>query len=90
MKQSITEYRAFALPHLPDDPEDGFVRFAVGEGIRPVRFREEIDDYLRSLAARTGAPKPLVEPLQRGDPWQLRLWHEANGQGAHHLGGTAR
>jgi hypothetical protein len=47
LKHSITEYRAFALPRLPDDPEDGFVRLAVGGGMRPVRFREEIDDYLR-------------------------------------------
>jgi hypothetical protein len=46
MKHSITEYRAFALPRLPDDPEDGFVRLAVGGGMRPVRFREEIDEYL--------------------------------------------
>jgi hypothetical protein len=46
LKRSITEYRAFALPRLPDDPEDGFVRLALGGGVRPVRFREDIDDYL--------------------------------------------
>ena len=46
LKHSIAEYRAFALPRLPDDPEDGFVRLALGGGIRPVRFREEIDEYL--------------------------------------------
>ena len=46
MKHSITEYRAFALPRLPNDREDGFVRLAVGGGMRPVRFREEIDEYL--------------------------------------------
>ncbi len=27
--------------------------------------RALIDDYLRNLAGRTGAPKPLIEPLQR-------------------------
>jgi geranylgeranyl diphosphate synthase, type II len=27
--------------------------------------RTLIDDYLRNLAGRTGAPKPLIEPLQR-------------------------
>jgi hypothetical protein len=46
LKHSITEYRAFALPRLSDDPEDGFVRLAIGGGMRPVRFREEIDEYL--------------------------------------------
>jgi hypothetical protein len=46
LKHSITEYRAFTLPRLPDDPKDGFVRLAVGGGMRPVRFREEIDEYL--------------------------------------------
>ncbi len=46
LKHSITEYRAFALPRLLDDPEDGFVRLALGGGMRPVRFREEIDEYL--------------------------------------------
>jgi AcrR family transcriptional regulator len=45
-KNSITEYRAFELPPLPGDSKDGFVRLAVGEGQMPVRFREEIDDYL--------------------------------------------
>jgi len=45
-KQSITEYRAFELPRLPEDPKDGFVRLAVGEGMRSVRFREEIEEYL--------------------------------------------
>jgi hypothetical protein len=46
-KYSITEYRAFELPRLPGDSKDGFVRLAVGEGQMPVRFREEIEDYLR-------------------------------------------
>jgi len=54
LKHSITEYRAFALPRLPDDPEDGFVRLAVGGDMRPVRFREEIDDYLRKWEATVG------------------------------------
>jgi hypothetical protein len=45
-KYSITEYRAFELPRLPADPKDGFVRLAIGDGMRPVRFREEIDEYL--------------------------------------------
>jgi len=43
---SITEYRGFALQRLLNDPEDGFVRLAVGRGINPVRFREEIDEHL--------------------------------------------
>jgi len=47
LKHSITEYRAFALPRLPDDPEDGFVRLAIGGGMTPVRFREDIDEYLQ-------------------------------------------
>lgn len=46
LKHSITEYRVFRLPRLPGDPDDGFVRLAVGGGMRPVRFREEIDEYL--------------------------------------------
>ncbi len=45
-KHSITEYRAFELPRLPGDAPEGFVRLAVGEGQRPVQFREEIDDAL--------------------------------------------
>jgi hypothetical protein len=45
-KHSITEYRAFELPRLPGDAPEGFVRLAVGEGQRSVRFREEIDDAL--------------------------------------------
>jgi hypothetical protein len=45
-KHSITMYHAFALPRLPDDPKEGFVRLALGEGSNPVRFREEIDNYL--------------------------------------------
>ena len=45
-KHSITEYRVFELPRFPDDPKEGFVRLAVGEGMSPVRFREEIEDYL--------------------------------------------
>lgn len=45
-RHSITEYRAFELPRLPGDAPEGFVRLAVGEGQRPVRFREEIDDAL--------------------------------------------
>jgi hypothetical protein len=41
LKHSITEYRAFALPRLPDDPEDGFVRLAVGGGMpRPIPRRD--------------------------------------------------
>jgi hypothetical protein len=54
LKHSITEYRAFGLPRLPDDPEDGFVRLAVGGGRQPVRFREEIDDYLRRWERTVG------------------------------------
>jgi hypothetical protein len=45
-KHSITEYRVLELPRFPDDPKDGFVRLAVGEGMAPARFREEIDNYL--------------------------------------------
>ncbi|MCC7419310.1 MAG: hypothetical protein IT428_03405 [Planctomycetaceae bacterium] len=45
-KHSITEYRAFELPRLPGDAPEGFVRLAVGEGQRSVRFREEIDGAL--------------------------------------------
>ncbi len=45
-RHSITEYRAFELPRLPGDAPEGFVRLAVGEGQRPVRFREEIDGVL--------------------------------------------
>jgi hypothetical protein len=46
-KYSITEYRAFELPRLPDDPKDGLVRLAIGDGMRAVRFRERIDEYLK-------------------------------------------
>jgi hypothetical protein len=46
-KHSITEYRAFELPRFSGDPKDGFVRLAVGEGLQPVRFREEIDEFLK-------------------------------------------
>ena len=46
LEHSIAEYRAFELPRLDDDPKEGFVRLAVGDGMRPVRFREEIDEYL--------------------------------------------
>ena len=46
LKNSILEYRVFELPRLPDDPKDGFIRLAVGDGLLPVQFREEIDDYL--------------------------------------------
>ncbi len=45
-KHSITQYRAFELPRFPGDPEEGFVRLAVGDGFTPVQFREEIDDFL--------------------------------------------
>lgn len=45
-KHSVTMYRAFVLSRLPGDPKEGFVRLALGEGSRPLRFREEIDDYL--------------------------------------------
>jgi hypothetical protein len=45
-KHSITEYRVFEIPRFPDDPKDGLVRLAVGEGMTPVRFREEIEDFL--------------------------------------------
>lgn len=47
LKNSIVEYRVFELPRLPDDSKDGFVRLAVGDGLGPVHFREEIDDYLK-------------------------------------------
>jgi hypothetical protein len=50
MKTSITEYRVFTLPCLPGDPKDGFIRLAVGDGMRPIQFREEIDDYLEKWA----------------------------------------
>jgi hypothetical protein len=50
MKTSITEYRVFTLPRLPGDPKDGFVRLAVGDGMRPIQFREEIDEYLEKWA----------------------------------------
>jgi hypothetical protein len=30
----------------PTIPRRGFVRLATGDGLRPVRFREEIDKYL--------------------------------------------
>lgn len=46
LKHSIAEYRVFELPRLPGDPKEGFVRLAIGDGSRPVRFREEIDEYL--------------------------------------------
>jgi hypothetical protein len=46
LKHSIIEYRAFELPRLPEDPDDGFVRLAVGQGMRPISFREDIDEYL--------------------------------------------
>ena len=55
MLDSIAEYRAFALPRLPDDPDDGFVRLALGGGIRPVPFREEIDEYRKSGKTRWNA-----------------------------------
>ena len=45
-KYSVTEYRAFELPRFPDDPKDGFVRLAVGDGLHPVRFHEEIEDFI--------------------------------------------
>jgi hypothetical protein len=50
MKTSITEYRVFTLPRLPGDPKDGFVRLAVGDGMRPIEFRREIDEYLDKWA----------------------------------------
>ena len=46
LKHSIVEYRVFELPRLPADPVDGFIRLAVGDVLRAVRFREEIDEYL--------------------------------------------
>jgi hypothetical protein len=46
LKHSIVEYRVFELPRLPDDPKHGFIRLAVGEWLRPVRLRDEIDEYL--------------------------------------------
>jgi hypothetical protein len=46
LTHSIVEFRVFRLPRLPDDPKEGFTRLAVGDGIRPVRFREDIDEYL--------------------------------------------
>ncbi|QVL30314.1 hypothetical protein KIH39_15790 [Telmatocola sphagniphila] len=46
LKYSITEYRVFELPRLPDDPKEGFVRLAFDGGLQPVQFREESDDYL--------------------------------------------
>ncbi|HEY7308246.1 MAG TPA: hypothetical protein VH643_02680 [Gemmataceae bacterium] len=46
MTTSVTEYRVFQLPRLPDDPKDGFIRMAVGDGMNPIRLREEVDEYL--------------------------------------------
>jgi len=46
LKYSIAEYHVFELPRLPDGPKEGFVQLAAGDGIRPVRFREDIDEYL--------------------------------------------
>lgn len=45
-KYSVTEYRVFTLPRLPEDPKEGLVRLAIGEGQMPLRFRENIDHYL--------------------------------------------
>lgn len=45
-KYSVTEYRAFELPRFPDVPKDGFVRLAIGDGLHPVRFREEIEGFI--------------------------------------------
>ena len=57
-KHSVTEYRVFEIPRFPDDPQEGFVRLAVGEGFTPVRFREGIDEFLdrwrESLELLTG------------------------------------
>ncbi len=50
MKTSITEYRVFTVPRLPGDPKDGFVRLAVGDGMRPIQFREEVDEFLEKWA----------------------------------------
>jgi hypothetical protein len=50
LKHSIAEYRVFELPRLPDDPKEGFVRLAIGDGLQPVRFREEINEYLERWA----------------------------------------
>lgn len=47
MTTSVTEYRVFQLRRLPNDPKDGFIRLAVGDGMSPIRFREEIDEYLK-------------------------------------------
>jgi hypothetical protein len=46
-KHSITEYRVFELPRFPDDPKDGFVRLAVGDGLTAIPFREGIEDFLK-------------------------------------------
>lgn len=45
-RYSVTEYRVFELPRRGGDDKDGFVRLAVGDGFTPVRFREDIDDFL--------------------------------------------
>jgi hypothetical protein len=45
-QESITEYRMFEIPRMPNDPEEGLVRLAVGAGFRSVEFREEIDEFL--------------------------------------------
>lgn len=45
-QQSITEYRIFEIPRLPNDPDEGLVRLAVGAGFLPIEFREEIDDFI--------------------------------------------
>ena len=53
-KYSITEYRAIEISRLPGDSKDGFVRPAVGEGLRPVRFREEDENFIRRCLLQAG------------------------------------
>lgn len=36
----------FELPRFTDDPKDGLVRLALGDGLHPVQFREDIQNFL--------------------------------------------